>query len=102
MFRRLFIFIVLIGFCFCPLGCKSRNPNRREKEVILWVKKQPQAPEMAERLGIGAYDSYDEWVKDGRKIKNIEEILIGLIEKKPVHEILNPSDEFNLNINIIH
>ena len=89
MSNRFLLALILSSFCCCLVGCKAS----KEEQVIQWVKKMPQDPVDAQRWGVVAYSSAEEWAEAGRKIEGIEDILIGLIEN-PTDEMLDVNERF--------
>jgi len=72
------------------MGCVETAQERKEKEVVQWLKRMEQDPcDALKRWGVLPYSSHDEWVEAGRKIEGVEQFLITLLETNRHRKILN-------------
>lgn len=90
MSSRFMTILLLSTSCCCLAGCK----DSKEEEVIQWLKKMPQSHADAEKWGVVAYPSEEEWADAGHKIEGIEDILIALLEN-PTDEMLDPNERLD-------
>jgi HEAT repeat protein len=86
----LFFIVTLSCLSLFLAGCKPS----REEQAITWVKRMPQSPEDAQKWGVTAFSTIEEWVDDGRRIEGIEKTLIGIL-KNPTDEILDPKERLD-------
>ncbi|MHC4546435.1 MAG: HEAT repeat domain-containing protein [Planctomycetota bacterium] len=85
-----FFIVVFGGLSLFLAGCKSS----REEQAITWVKRMPQSPEDAQKWGVTAFSTIEEWVDAGRRIEGIEKTLIGILNN-PTDEMLDENERLD-------
>jgi len=78
MRMRCMTLFVLSCFGCSIIGCSARQD--KEEEVAHWLKSWPTSSRFKPNYHTSWYPSWDEWIKAGRAIEGIEQVLIRFLE----------------------